>query len=359
MMENKKYRLGVLGLGEGRSVISAALQSDRWELINVCDLNEDLCIERQKEFGLKNYTTRYQDMLDDPDIDVIAIYTPDQLHSRHIIQAWEAGKKVICTKPLIVSLSQADELIQAARRTGGTVFVGQSTRFFEPMLHQRQDFDDGRFGDVITMEAQYISDSRWFLRRDWSKEKGFSWMYNFMIHAVDLARWYFPDIAEVYGIGGGNANTLEKGLHCFDNIKFLFKDTRGRAAFVQGCYASPCLKTVVEPHIKSIIRGTKGVSQAEYPRLRYCTHFDQKGDQKYDYSDRHDYYFRFGGENHHAGEYQNYIEYFARCLDTGVVPKPDLEEGIRTIAVMEAMDRSMKTGRIIRIDDVLREYGVR
>lgn len=358
-MASQKYRMGVLGLGEGRSVISAALQSDRWELVNVCDLNRDLCDERRKEFGLSRTTTEYQEMLDDPNIEVIAIYTPDQLHSRHIIQAWEAGKKVICTKPLLVSLSQAAELRRAAGRTGGTVFVGQSTRFFEPMLHQRQDFENGRFGDAVTMEAQYVTDARWFLERGWSKEKGFSWMYNFMIHAVDLARWYFPNIVEVYGIGGVNANTMERGLDCYDNIKFLFKDSQGRSAFVQGCYASPCLKTTVDPHIKSVIRGTRGISQAEYPRLRYCTHFDKEGDQYHDYSARHDYYFRFGGENHHAGEYQNYIEYYARCLDAGVTPKPDLDEGIRTVAVMEAMEKSMKTGRIVTIREILGAYGIR
>ena len=80
----KIYRLGILGLGEGRSVISAALSSPHWEIGNICDLNESLCQQRCKEFGLTDYTTRYEDLLRDPQIDVIGIYTPDQLHSLHI-----------------------------------------------------------------------------------------------------------------------------------------------------------------------------------------------------------------------------------------------------------------------------------
>ena len=70
-------KLGILGLGEGRSTMSAALASDRYELIKICDAQLDLCKQRAKEFDFQNYTTNYQEMLDDPEIDVIAIYTPD------------------------------------------------------------------------------------------------------------------------------------------------------------------------------------------------------------------------------------------------------------------------------------------
>ena len=52
----KKLRMGVLGLGEGRSVISAVQSSELWELGAVCDLNEELCRERVREFGLSGYT---------------------------------------------------------------------------------------------------------------------------------------------------------------------------------------------------------------------------------------------------------------------------------------------------------------
>ena len=64
----KIYRLGILGLGEGRSVISAALSSPHWEIGNICDLNESLCQQRCKEFGLTDYTTRYEDLLRDPQL---------------------------------------------------------------------------------------------------------------------------------------------------------------------------------------------------------------------------------------------------------------------------------------------------
>lgn len=114
----KKLTLGVLGLGEGRSIISACLESEMWELGNICDINEEVCKERVEEFGLPKYTTSYEDMLGILPIDVIGIYTPDQLHATHIKMALEAGKHVICTKPLMINLDEANELLEVQKERG-------------------------------------------------------------------------------------------------------------------------------------------------------------------------------------------------------------------------------------------------
>ena len=190
------YKLGILGLGEGRSTMSAALQSDKWTLHKICDLNEELCRKRAKEFDFHNYTTRYEDLLEDPEIDVIGIYTPDKFHAQHIKMALQAGKHVVCTKPLIDDLSKAQELIDLCEQTGKRVFVGQSSRFFEPMKRQRADFEAGEIGELVTVEAYYHADHRWFLGKGWSLEESFKWLYGGMSHPIDLVRWYLPYIVE-------------------------------------------------------------------------------------------------------------------------------------------------------------------
>lgn len=354
---DKIYKMGVLGLGEGRSIISGVLDSEYWELKNICDLNETLCKARCEEFGLLKYTTKYEEMLADKEIDVIGIYTPDPLHPLHIKQALEAGKHVICTKPLMVNLDMAKELLQLQKSTGKTVFVGQSSRFFEPMIKQRKDFEEGKHGELVTLETQYISDSRWFLERGWSHQKGFSWMYNFLIHGVDLAVWYLPNIEEVYGMGIVSQNTKDFDIQVPDTLKFLLKNSDGRFASVTGIYTAPTFDYEVEQSISCTLRGTKGISKGGYPKLKYYYNFEsmEEATKLQTFEEKHSYYFRFEDESHHAGEYQNYIEYFAKCLNGGQTPKPDLKEGIKTIAIMEALQESIETGKTVKVADIIKK----
>src|SRR3712207_1363020 len=116
--------IGILGLGEGRSTLSAALQSSKWDLKKICDVKEELCRQRAKEFDFHRYTTRYQEMLEDKEIDVIAVYTPDHLHAEHVRQALLHDKHVVCTKPFIDDLSKAKELLRLSEQKGKKVFVG-------------------------------------------------------------------------------------------------------------------------------------------------------------------------------------------------------------------------------------------
>jgi predicted dehydrogenase len=374
-MTNGKLVIGVLGLGEGRSTISAALNSEYYILGNICDLSEELCKHRCEEFHLDKYTTSYEDLLQDESIDVIGIFTPDQFHGIHIKQALLAGKHVICTKPVLLGLSEAKELMECVKQSGKKVFVGQSTRFFESILQQKAQFDTGALGDLVTLETHYKSDSRWFLERPWSKKAGFSWMYNFMIHAVDLAAWYLPDIEEVFGYGVVSENTKEFGLNVEDTLTFLAKDKSGRYATIEGSYATPCLDKKIEFPIECTLRGTKGISRGGYsqfimysktmkdklPENKKIYSLNATKEEFYEetthrYDEKNDYYFRFEGQSHHAGEYQNYIEYFAKMLQKGETPLPDLQEGIHTIGIMEAMSRSLKTGKPVKVADILKEF---
>lgn len=351
--------LGILGLGEGRSTISAALASSKWTLKTICDMNLETCRKRAEEFNFHQYTTSYQEMLDDPEIDVIAIYTPDHLHAEHVKLALKYGKHVVCTKPFIDDLAQAKELIELSKVSGKKVFIGQSSRFFEPARRQRKDFEQGLMGDLITVESHYHADHRWFLEKGWSMLTSFKWLYGGLSHPADFIRWYLPDIEEVMGYGMVSSNGVAAGLKNEDTMHFIFRAADGRIARVSGSYTGPTQPASRDSGMTCILRCTQGASQADYHELRYAI-TDKTGEEKIIRwgDDTMKHYFRFEGQSHHAGEYQNYLEYFAESIEQDFTAYPDLKEGIGTIALLQAMDRSLQTGVPVKISDILTEHGI-
>lgn len=351
--------IGILGLGEGRSTMSAALQSKKLHLKTICDMSEDVCRQRCKEFQFENYTTDYQEMLDDESIDIIAIYTPDHLHAEHVKQALLHNKHVVCTKPFIDDLSKAKELLALQEKTGKKVFVGQSSRFFEPYKKQRADFEAGEIGELITIESHYNADHRWFLEKKWALEKSFKWLYGGLSHPVDFIRYYLPDIEEVMGYGMISSNGKTAGLKNEDTMHFIFKATDGRIARVSGSYTGPTQPAKRDSGMSCVLRGTLGASQADYHELRYSI-TNKTGEEKIIHwgDSTLKYYFRFEGQSHHAGEYQNYLEYFVDSIEQGFTAFPDMKEGIGTVALLKAMDKSLQTGIPVKVNSILSDYGI-
>jgi len=233
--------------------------------------------------------------------------------------------------------------------------VGQSSRFFAPFARQRKHFESGVFGDIITLEAYYNADHRWFLKKGWAKTEAFKWLYGGLSHPVDLVRWYLPDIAEVMGYSSLSKNGRELGLKNDDTFQFIYKSASGIPARVSGTYNSPVIPLERDSNMSCILRCANGASQGDYYDLRYAWKIGEQSVVE-TFEDKDDYYFRFGGHSHHAGEYQNYIEYFARCIAAGETPKPDVSEGIVSVALMQAMEESCASSRPVKLREVLARY---
>jgi len=206
------------------------------ELGCICDLNEDLCKERAAEFRFNRYTTRMDEMLSDPSIDVIGIYTPDPLHATHIRQCLEANKHVICTKPLLDNLKDAKSLLEAAKKTDKRVFVGQSSRFFEPMMRQRADFEAGKHGNLFSVEAHYHADHRWFLKKDWAKKWWIEMALRWSFACRRFAAMVLANITEVMGYGPldrkrQSCRTARSGFDAFHRHDCRRQDRKGQRMF--------------------------------------------------------------------------------------------------------------------------------
>jgi hypothetical protein len=226
------------------------------------------------------------------------------------------------------------------------------------MRRQRKDYEEGIIGELITVEAYYHADHRWFLEKGWSLENAFKWLYGGLSHPVDLVRWYLPDIAEVMGYGMLSANGRKGGLHHEDTMHFIFKAADGRVARVSGAYTGPVQPVIRDSEMSCILRATEGCSQADYMDLRYAVTTNTGEEKLITWEHKLKHYFRFEGKSHHAGEYQNYLEYFHDCLQEGSTAYPDVREGIGTIALLKAMEESLATGAPVKVGAILKKYGL-
>ena len=156
-----------------------------------------------------------------------------------------------------------------------------------------------------------------------------------------------------------SSNGKAAGLKNHDTMHFIFKATDGRIARVSGCYTGPTQPAQRDSGMTVILRGTEGASQADYHELRYAI-TDKTGEEKVvvwgDSTIK--YYFRFEGQSHHAGEYQNYLEYFADCIESGETASPDIKEGVGTVALLQAMDQSLQSGKPVKLADILASHNL-
>lgn len=106
--------IGVLGLHEGRTLLVGLDRATRAKAVAGCDADPAKLAAARAERPDLFYTTDYAEMLARPEVEIVAVYTPDDLHGEHVVAAFEAGKDVICTKPLVSSVEAARAVLAAA-----------------------------------------------------------------------------------------------------------------------------------------------------------------------------------------------------------------------------------------------------
>lgn len=351
----KSYRIGILGLGEGRSILAAALGSPRWEIAGICDLDEDLCRSRCHEFDLAMHTTSYEEMLGWDELDAIGIFTPDSLHADHLLKALAAGKHVICTKPVVDSLERGEELIKAQKTSGCQVLVGHSYRFFQTFLRQREDFEKGIHGTLLSCEASYNGDKRKGAAGRRGKNGEVNWLYSGLGHAVDLVFWYLGEIDEVSGYALLSKAGRALGSRVPDCFHVSLRAKSGAIGQASGIYGAPRAHPQAAPVMGCTLRGGKATTTATNPSFDYFAMVDGALPTRETFVDDGGYYFRWGGSGYHAGEFQNYLNHFALCLDKGLSPEPDLHSGLYVVAVLEAIERCLQRSLPVKVDDILKD----
>jgi scyllo-inositol 2-dehydrogenase (NADP+) len=141
---------------------------------------------------------RFETVLDDPQVDLVVLATPNDLHAPHAVQALEAGKHVVTDKPMCLTLEEADRMIAASRRGGRLLSVFQNRRWDGDFLTVRKVLEEGLIGDPVLIEMFWGQHGR---PRGWRGERahGGGKFIDLGAHLIDQALQLVPaPVARVY-----------------------------------------------------------------------------------------------------------------------------------------------------------------
>ncbi|MBR3750504.1 MAG: Gfo/Idh/MocA family oxidoreductase [Clostridia bacterium] len=191
-----KIRAAVIGCGgiaNGKHLPALAALKDRVEVVAFCDIVEDRAQKACKEYGTpdaKVYTD-YKELLKDASIDTVHVCTPNRSHSFISIDAMEAGKHVICEKPMAKTYADAKAMYECSLRTGKILTIGYQNRYRKDSMFIKKLCKDGELGDVYYAKAHAIRRRgvpTWgvFLNE---YEQGGGPLIDIGTHALDLTLW--------------------------------------------------------------------------------------------------------------------------------------------------------------------------
>lgn len=202
-----KIRFGIIGCGWVGNLKHLDMYSKRpdTEILAISDLSADAMAAAKRRHGIpdaKEYTD-YKQLLADPDIDAVCIATPHPLHAQMTIDALNAGKHVICEKPMATAVADAEAMIEASKRNGRVLTVGYQWRFRPETLYMKQYVESGALGEIYYAKAHATrrrSVPAWGFYTD-IEQSGGGVLLDGAPHAIDLTLWLMDnyDVASVRG----------------------------------------------------------------------------------------------------------------------------------------------------------------
>ena len=175
------------------------------EIAGVCTTNAERAEAIAKEYGFGYGTDSEDRIINDPDIDVIDICTPNIYHYETVKKALAAGKHIYCEKPLTVDSDKAYEIASLAKSSGKICTVVFNNRFISPALKAKELINEGKIGRVLSFSAEYLHNSWTDVNRPagWKQNKdicGGGVLFDLGSHAIDMIYSLCGEFDSVYGI---------------------------------------------------------------------------------------------------------------------------------------------------------------
>ncbi|MGD9496713.1 MAG: Gfo/Idh/MocA family protein [Armatimonadota bacterium] len=344
-MSGKTYGFGIVGCGVIAPTHAEAIRRlENAELRGVCDLNEAAAKTLAAEYGAEAYTDLAQ-MLQRDDIHVVNILTPSGLHAKLGIQCADAGKHVICTKPIDITLEAIDALIAAGERNEVKIAATHQNRSYPVYEKIKSYVDTGRLGEMLYGSAfvpWYRSDE--YYSDGWHGTKaldGGGALINQSIHYIDLLIWYLGAVDRIFGF----ADALAHDIETEDMGTAVLKFVGGQHGIIQG---STCTYGGMPARLE--LHGTKGnvITVGDDIAL-----WDVEGDERIEdpLAGR-----KGGAADPKAGMPEQAVVSHVKqigdvlaAIEQGREPVLDGREARRAVEVILAIYRSSETGQVVTL----------
>ncbi|WP_413602650.1 Gfo/Idh/MocA family protein [Curtobacterium sp. Curtsp57] len=331
------------------------------------------------QYGWQHASTDWRSVVADPDIDVVDVVSPGSSHVEIAIAALQAGKHVLCEKPLANTVAEAEAMADAARAArehGIRAMVGFSYRRVPAIAFARQLVQDGRLGTVRQVRALYLQD--WLTDEDgpmtWRLDKalaGSGSLGDIGAHAIDLAEHVTgsrlstvsgtletfvherPLLAE--GVGLSGTASSERGQVTVDDAAFfLGRLSGGRADGAIGTFEATRYATGRKNGLTLEISGSAGAIQFDLESMNELRLYESSapaGEQGFRRilvtEPEHPYMAAWWPTGHLIGyehTFSHQVKDLVDAITSGIDPSPSFEDGLHVQRVLDAVERSAAGG---------------
>ncbi len=338
--------------------------------------DEDRVSAAADKLGWLSYETDWRRVVEREDIDLIDIGTPNHLHSEIAIAALEAGKHVICEKPLALTLKQAKAMRDAARKSGSIHMICHNYRFAPAVQMAKRLIESGQLGEIYHYRANYLQD--WLM----DPQYPMSWRLNkeisgsgahgdLMSHSIDLARFLLGEIAEVSGMmktfikrrpldgtAPGDGEEPQYGIVDVDDASAFLATFENGA---MGVFEATRFAKGNRNANRLEVNGSKGALRWDMENMNllqvYLDEEKKNGLEGFRTinctEEEHPYAGAYWPSGHIIGyehTFVNLVYELLKGIETGRNPAPDFEDGYRNQAVLEAVEQSARTGRWVKLN---------
>lgn len=195
-MKNGKLQVAIVGCGgiaNQKHLPALKSQADKCDIAAFCDIKVERAKKAAAEYGAEDAKVYedYMELVRDPEIDVVHVCTPNVVHCPVTVAAFEAGKHVLCEKPMAATTEDAEKMMAAWRRSGKKFTIGYQNRFRTDAQALKRACDEGKLGEVYFAKAHALrrrAVPTWGVFPDKSQQGGGP-LIDIGTHALDITLW--------------------------------------------------------------------------------------------------------------------------------------------------------------------------